>query len=207
MRLNTLLCGLGVLSLVACGASDRSSTASASSKTTARSHATTAPSTSASVPKKSASADVAGLTGFGATRESWDQHHQPAPGFSPGSAFLPLVRGGQPKYASVNGEPGERIMSYGIYFPEGTNLALAKRIALQEFPRGAKYGVLDNDEAHCLIAEVRSPPVERALGLGYRPIVGFFTDSAVSETLVEDHVDYASMLIASPDEKTDLGMC
>lgn len=98
-------------------------------------------------------------------------------------------------------------MSYGIYFPEGTNLELAKRIALQEFPKGAKYGVQDKGEAHCLIAEVRSPPVERALGLGYRPIVAFFTDSGVSETLVEDHVDYASMLIASPDEKTDLGMC
>jgi hypothetical protein len=118
-----------------------------------------------------------------------------------------MVDGGQPKYAAVSGAPGERIISYGVNFPEGTNLALAKQVILQEFPKGAKFGTQDSGEARCLILEVRSPQVERVLGDGYRPIVGFFTKSDVSDTLLEDHVDYASMLIASEDEKTDLGMC
>lgn len=117
-----------------------------------------------------------------------------------------MVNGNQPKYAAVSGAPGEQILSYGINFPEGTSLDLAKRIVLQEFPVGAIYGVLDRDEEHCLIAEVRSPQVA-SLMEGYRPIVGFFTDSPYGETLNTDHVDYASMLVASPEETTDLGMC
>lgn len=146
------------------------------------------------------------LTGYGAVREDWDASHAQAPGMTPGAAFLPMVNGDQPKYAAVSGDPGERILSYEIYFEDGTPLEMAKRIVLQEFPVGAKFGVEDDDEPHCLILEIRSAPVERFMD-GYRPIVGFFSRSEVSEELDTSRVHNASMIVAGPDEKTDLGMC
>ena len=146
------------------------------------------------------------LTGYGATRSGWNASHRQAPGLTPGAAFLPMVNGDQPKYAAVSGEPGERLLSYEIYFEDGTSLEAAKRIVLQEFPPGAKFGVEDDEETRCLILEIRSKPVEAVMD-GYRPIVRFFTKPEVGENLQTSHVHNASMLVAGPDETTDLGIC
>lgn len=116
--------------------------------------------------------------------------------------------------------PASRLVGYGAlredwdshhqqppgYFANGTTLNEAKREVLQEFPRGARFGRQDAQEAGCLILEVRSPPVEKVLE-GYRPIVAFFTDSELGDQLRKDHVDDASLLIASADEGNDLGSC
>lgn len=146
------------------------------------------------------------MTGYGATREAWDAKHVQAAGYTPGAAFLPMINGNQPKYSAVSGEPGERILSYSVNFPAGTDLALAKATVLREYPPGAKFGVQDTDEPECLIVEVRSPQVEAILD-GSRPRITFFTSSEVSDTFVPNHVDDASMLLASADQTTDLGSC
>ena len=146
------------------------------------------------------------LVGYGALREDWDSHHQQAPGYTAGAAYLPMVDGDQPRYGAVSGDPGERILIYTVNFANGTTLNEAKREVLQEFPPGARFGRQDAQEAGCLILEVRSNPVEKVLE-GYRPIVAFFTDSELGDQLRKDHVDDASLLIASADEGNDLGSC
>lgn len=77
---------------------------------------------------------------------------------------------------------------------------------LQEFPPDARFGVEDADEPGCLLMGIRSPQVEVVMD-GYRPVVGFFTDSGTSETLDRRHVDPAIFTLASPEKTTDLGMC
>ncbi|WP_270886033.1 hypothetical protein [Pedococcus sp. 5OH_020] len=117
-----------------------------------------------------------------------------------------MVNGDQPKYGAVSGGPKERIVIYTVSFEEGTNLAEAKREILMEFPAGARFGLEDADEPGCLIVEVRSKQVE-AVMKGYRPIVAFFTGSQYGDQLRKNHVDDASLLVASKDEATDLGDC
>ena len=192
------------LALAGCG-SPSPDDGSSSSPTTSESTVLT-PSPSGSSSGAASTPSAGALIGYGAIREDWDASHEQAPGFTPGAAFLPMVNGDQPKYAAVSGELGERILSYEIYFEEGTSLETAKRIVLQEFPPGAKFDVEDDEEARCLILDIRSEPVEAVMD-GYRPIVGFFTSPNFSEELVPSHVDNASMLIAAPEETTDLGMC
>jgi hypothetical protein len=187
--------------LVGCAAGDSQEPADAQA---------VAPSTPAATVSASSAPSTApagdGLTGYGATREAWDSSHEPAPGYSKGAAFLPLVSGDQPRYASVSGEAGERIYSYTISFTPGTDLKQAKREVLREFPPGASFGVEDADEPRCLLMDIRSRQVEAVMD-GYRPMVGFFTDSGSDEALDRDHVDSAIFILASPDETTDLGMC
>lgn len=208
MRFKSSVVGMALLvMIVGCGgptSDGGSGPSSTPSGSASASKSALAPSPSESSVVPTPAPDT--LTEYGALREDWDASHQQAPGLTPGAAFLPMVNGDQPKYAAVSGEPGERILSYEIYFEDGTPLALAKRIVLQEFPPGAKFGVEDADEAQCLIMDVRSKPVEAVMD-GYRPIVGFFTSPDVSENLVSSNVHSASMLIAGPDETTDLGSC
>jgi hypothetical protein len=201
--MRTLPCVAGIAVLVAtlgCG-SPTSDGGSGPSASGSGDRSTSAPTPAASSTTPTPTAGT--LTGYGALREDWNSSHRQAPGMTPGAAFLPMVNGDQPKYAAVSGDPGERILSYEIYFEDGTSLETAKRIVLQEFPAEAKFGVEDNDEVHCLIVDVRSASVERVME-GYRPIVGFFSRS---EILDRSQVHNASMLIAGPEEKTDLGMC
>lgn len=146
------------------------------------------------------------LTGYGATRQAWDANHQAAPGFTEGSAYLPLVNGSQPRYAAVSGAAGERIYSYSLHFAAGTDLEAAKAEVLAEFPPGAVFGVEDADETRCLLVDVRTAEVEAVME-GYRPMVGFFTAPDVSEALDRNRVDYAIFTLAAADETTDLGMC
>ena len=192
-RMALISLGVVLAAVSACGTGDGSSTAKSpgTPKTT----------------KTTAKAVLAGgLTGYGASREAWDANHKAAPGFDPGAAFLPLVNGKQPHYAGVTGGPGERITSYEVYFPAGTNMAEAKAIALKEAPTGAKFGVEDKGEPHCLLAEVQSPKVEAVMERS-RPMVAFYTSPDVSDFLVPSHVDYAIMTLAFADETTDLGSC
>lgn len=206
MRTLPSIAGVAVLVVtMGCGSPSSDSGSSPSTKASdsgGRSASTQGSAASSATPRPAAGT----LTGYGALREDWNASHNQAPGMTPGAAFLPMVNGDQPKYAAVSGESGERILSYEIYFEDGTSLETAKRMVLQEFPAGAKFGVEDKDEAHCLIVDIISAPVERVMD-GYRPIVGFFSKSEVSEVLDKSQVHNASMLIAGPDEKTDLGMC
>lgn len=146
-----------------------------------------------------------GLTGFGATREAWDSAHQQAPGFSPGSSYLPLI-GGQPKYSAVLGDPGERILSYTLSFPEGTPLELAKAQVLAEFPSGAYFDIVDDEESRCLLMDIRSEEVEAVLDSA-RPMVGLFSWPDLDTPFMENDVRSAIFTLAFPDETSDLGMC
>ena len=54
-------------------------------------------------------------------------------------------------------------MSDEVHFPAGTDLTMAKAIALKEFPNRCQVRVEDNDEPHCLLVDVRSPKVEAVI--------------------------------------------
>jgi hypothetical protein len=151
------------------------------------------------------------LTGFGATKEAWLAAHEQAPGFTESAAFLPMVkRDGEslPKYAGVSVETP--VVVYIINLPNGTTLADARRIVLAEFPRGAEFDVEDKDEPACLIASIKSPPVQRGLrrhGYGnWVPIVAFGTHTATETRLDPENVTDVSMFVSEPS-RSDLGLC
>lgn len=197
------------LALVGCGGGgggDEATGKKAAESRGGEASATASPAATESGKQKAAPAATDGLTGYGATREAWNAAHEQAPGYTDGAAFLPLIDGEQPRYAAVSGGAGERIYSYTLSFPEGTNLDEAKRQVLQEFPAGAKFGIVDEDEPRCLIFDVRSPEVEAVMD-GFRPAVAFFTKEQRSPTLLRSNVDFAIFTLASADETTDLGMC
>jgi hypothetical protein len=143
------------------------------------------------------------INGYGAMWKDWLASHYQARGFAKGGAFGPMLPGNQPKYAGVAGDPGERVLSYSMYLPEGTSFAEAQRQVLAEFPRGAKFGVTDNQEARCRIQAIRSRKVEKYLE-GYIPLVGYF--SGADEDFRTSNVEYVSMLLTEPDDH-DLGDC
>ncbi|MBW3613521.1 MAG: NAD(P)/FAD-dependent oxidoreductase, partial [Chloroflexi bacterium] len=78
----------------------------------------------------------------------------------------------------------------------GLTLEQAKQQVLQEFPPGATFGVEDADEPRCLLMDIRSPLVEAVMD-GYRPMVGFLTDSGSDEALDRSRVDSAIFTLAS----------
>lgn len=89
--------------LVGCGVSDSQESADAEAVAPSTPEATVSASTA---PPTAPAGD--GLTGYGATRETWDGEHDLAPGYNEGAAFLPLVNGDQPRYAAVIGEAGRQ---------------------------------------------------------------------------------------------------
>ena len=157
-------------------------------------------------PSSKASTGKAVISGYGATRETWDASHRAAPGFAPGSAFLPLVGDRQPKYTAVSGGPGERILSYTLNFAKGTTLEQAKLEVLREFPVGAKFGVIDKDEARCVLMDIVSRSVEAEME-GYHPMVGFFSLPEADTAFDPRDVREAIFTVASSDETRDLGQC
>ena len=82
------------------------------------------------------------LKGFGATRAAWNAAHQPAPGrYTPGMVYGPMFQhpdepGLVPTYATVIGR--ERIISYMVHFPAGTNFEAARNRMLAELPSDAR---------------------------------------------------------------------
>lgn len=174
----------------------------------------TAP-TSSTVPTPPSATSVPtepGLTGYAATRRDWDQAHRPAPGYTQGAAYLPFVRSDQPRYAAVSGD--DQILSYVYFFESNTGLQEAMQEVLgNEFPDDAKYGRIDRDEPHCLIAEVRSPTVERVMisaGTQYRPLVAFFSEPPPEDPdapLDPAAVDNATLAVVEAGTEPDLGDC
>lgn len=186
------------LCLTACG-NDAQPTVDAS--------ASTAPSPSSSAePSTSAGPGPGVLTGFAASREAWNAAHQPAPGFTDGAAFLPLIDGKQPKYYAVNGGAGEQILNYSVAMPPRTSFEAAKAEALKEFPAGATFDVTDKDEARCVLMRVRSPEVEKTLD-GAMPMVGFFSLPEFGSAFTPSDVRTAIFTLAFEDDGQDLGMC
>jgi len=136
----------------------------------------------ATVESKTETATSADLTGFAATKESWDQNHEEASGFQSGSAYLPNVsisEGSrlreQPKYAAVS-EVNGLITNYTIYFSEGTGVDAAKAEVLKEFPQGAKE-ISAAPKGRCLMTEVSSDPVQKVLQASNHIIVSYYSGS------------------------------
>ena len=112
------------------------------------------------------------ITGFGATREAWDDHHERAPGFTPGSAYKPIVGNGQPQYAAVCCD--DFIISYTLNMPYESSMELTERRVRDEFAHDATAGELV-DRGECTMQEWRSPSIEaEALDGEYVPIVAYF---------------------------------
>jgi hypothetical protein len=111
------------------------------------------------------------LTGYGATRKVWDQHHKKARGYSDGSAYQPLLEDGQPQYAAVFGD--EAIISYTLYMPYNSTLETTQLRVRNEFPQDATPRPLQH-LGECEAQEWFSPTVERALGDGYIPLVAYY---------------------------------
>jgi hypothetical protein len=110
-------------------------------------------------------------------------------------------------YAAVN--LATPVVFYTINLPDGTDLAEAKRVALAEFPPGARFAQFDDDERRCLLASVRSKPVQAAMRKhgydGYIPLVAFFTTTAATETLTANNVTDLSLVFTEPGR--NLGRC
>ena len=126
------------------------------------------------------------LTGFGATREDWDAHHQEAPAAVAGSRYLPMV-GDKARYDFVYWELAPRAIDYGMHFPEGTTLEQAQAQLLAEFPPGSKVDRTIGANPRCLVLRVRSAPVERVITSGVPRVVLFGpegVDTAFSRTVV-----------------------
>lgn len=111
-----------------------------------------------------------------------------------------------PMYAAVL--LGTPVLSYLVNLPEGTDLDEAKRIALAEFPPGAKFGA-EEKEPRCLLTTVRSRPVQAVMRKhgygGFVPLVVFFTTTATSESLDPNNITEVDLLFTKPGH--DLGNC
>lgn len=125
-----------------------------------------------SVPRTTTSA-AAGieLTGFGATHDVWDEHHDQAPGFAPGSAYGPIVGNGQPQYGGVCCE--DLVISYTLNMPYDSSMELTEARVQQEFPADATAGELV-DRGDCTMQEWRSASIEAVLEDDYIPLVAYF---------------------------------
>ena len=209
-----------LLALNACGGGDSSpnssdSPPSSDSPTSSESRSTstdaTGPSSSGTTSSTGAGKpEPAELTGYGATKSAWLSAHEQAPGYTKGVAFLPMVQRGNesyPKYASV--QLDTPVVAYSINLPAGTSLDEAKLTVLDEFPPGARFDILDQDQTTCLIASIKSPPAQRALQAGgwgnSVPIAAFGTSTATQNQLDPANVTDVT-LVATPPAK-DLGFC
>lgn len=112
------------------------------------------------------------LTGFGATREAWDAHHEVAPAAVDGSRYLPMV-GDKARYDFLFWELDPRAIDYGMHFPEGTTLEQAQTQLLAEFPPGATVDRTNGGNPRCLVLRVRSAPVEGTITTGIPRVVLF----------------------------------
>jgi hypothetical protein len=97
-------------------------------------------------------------------------------------------------------------LSYTLNFASGTSLEEAKLEVLREFPVRAKFGVVDKDEARCVLMDIRSRTVEAEMD-GYRPMVGFFSLPDADTAFDPSDVREAIFTVASKDETRDLGQC
>lgn len=153
------------------------------------------------------------VTGFGATKEAWQSAHKEAEGFDAGSTFEPMVTTYEsdawPKYGGVMLDTP--VVSYTINLPKGTNLAEAKRVALAEFPPGARFGRFDDGEKACLLASIRSAPVKQSLAEhGFEGTAfgaAFVTHTADTSDLDPNRVTQVIMTTLYPEGAADLGQC
>jgi hypothetical protein len=118
----------------------------------------------ATLPAKEQKAD---LTGFGATDEAWNEHHEEDPRFDSGSSYDPDPSLGDSvrfndRYYGVDHESG-RVYGYSMRFPSQTGVREAKSVILaSEFPRDAKIAWFKVKDS-CAQMFVRSRKVARAL--------------------------------------------
>ena len=89
-----------------------------------------------------------------------------------------------PKYAAVSLETP--VVTYTLNLGEGTSLEEAGQVVLEEFPPGARFEVIDDAQASCTIASIKSQPVQRALGEtsqgNWVPIAAFGTSRCNGNT-------------------------
>lgn len=150
------------------------------------------------------------LTGYAATKANWLATHKGAPGYSLGAAYLPMVQlNGEalPKYAGVS--LGNIVVEYTMNMPGGTSITEAKKMVLNEFPKGARFDISDDDQAACLIASIDSPPAEKSMkqhGWGkWVPVVAFGTATA-SETRLDPN-NVTDVTMEPSPSKPNLGRC
>lgn len=193
-------CLAGALLLVSC----------ASSGSSATSTSLTTPTLTNSGGGQSPSATSAPgsyeLTGFGATREAWDAHHQEAAGFYDGSAYLPMVGERRPYYNSILWEVWERNTIYDLDFGDGTTLEEAKDRILEEFPPGAAFDLTDSDDPRCLIMRIRSTEVEQQISDG-KPMVHLYGKPGTKTLFSPSDVPHALLGTTLDREGTVNGGC
>lgn len=131
----------------------------AESPTPTPSRAPAAPSPTPTAETRPRTAQQPRLPGFGQTRAQWEATHDQVPGREPGSAYLPLLPGGQPTYGGPCCE--NIIYSYERYFEPGTSVEFVQQaIALQELPRDAEPSrVVEQDT--CWILTYTSATIRR----------------------------------------------
>lgn len=158
-------------SVAACGGSSPT-TASAGAASPGTSSTLAAPPSSAA---PSAAADGAGLTGLGASTDSWDSTRNPDQDFDAGTAY-----GADPALPQINGHTGARyvtvsasggyVVGYQVNYPAHTAIATVLSDVLhREFPPDAAYLWKRTVAGGCYQAEVKSAKLAKALtgeGLG-----------------------------------------
>lgn len=148
---------LAVLVMTACSAPSHPD-----ARDTARADASSSSSASAGTTSPT-STPAGGLTRYGARVEAWDATHQKVPGKE--SSYLPLVDGGHPSYDYVLTDGG-RVLFYVLRFRDGTDLATARARVLEEFPADVRVERVFDDDADCVILDLRSAAVEAEVGPG-----------------------------------------
>lgn len=130
------------------------------------------------------------LTALGATREAWDANHDAAPGFTEGSAYLPL-EGGQPKYYTVMDSKGI-IMDYSMNLSSGPDIDTAKLLVAAELPSDAT--ILEGKTSErCLLADIQSATLDSLFGEQV-PIVVFYSGPDAYTPSRIEYVTFSSRL-------------
>lgn len=209
--LSSTLVAVGLARLLGGCATDGSDTGAGLGNPAAPAPRTSSPTATTTNPSPSERASNGpDLTKFAASADAWLAAHDQAPGYAEGAAFLPAVdreSSELPMYAGVSLETP--VVSYSINLPDGTSLEEAQRVVLGEFPTGAKFGTVDDDEDVCLIASIRSPVVQRTMreaGWGnWVPAAVFGTSTADRSDLDLANVTDVTLVPVEPAD--DLGTC
>jgi hypothetical protein len=168
-----LVAGVVIGGLTACAASSSHSSTPPPTVATSTAPAAPAPSSPATPPPTAApttpptTAVGADLTALGATVAQWDAHHQQDPKAEKGSAFLPHYPVGD-AYGAVNVTDG-RIDGYDLGFAEGTPLAGAENLLLQQLPadtklKGSFMAKTSDGTGSCLILNYQSATLAAVFG-------------------------------------------
>lgn len=191
------------LTLSSCGQDTEDASEDSSADQSSAGDGTASPTPSRSTPAPatttapaSTAPSATGLPGIGMTRPEWDNTHAAAPGYAEGAVYGPVVRDGQPQYATVSGD--DYISIYSRYFPEVTDLSTAKSLITQEkLPADAQLAE-EQQDPECARAQYTSEQLNAARGEPLTISVAYFSEE---ELLSPNDVVFSNVVLLPPDSK------